>query len=251
MKYHVARDGEKIGEFSDLDISAGLRAGEFKPTDICWHAGLKEWSPLSVEFPPPEQPVQPERSSATPPPVEGDFRWSALDDGAEGSLQPASLWQRFLGWWVDMLTILPAMLLFSNALGLQAFFEKNQLLPQNQLIVATQEHMQKVIEARPQDFVMPMNLLLGVGLLNVILLTWRGQTVGKLITGTRVVKHQTGGRAGFISVVMLRSFVMLVLTQTIPGVGLGIWLVDAFCIFRTDRRCLHDMIADTMVVRSR
>jgi uncharacterized RDD family membrane protein YckC len=37
---------------------------------------------------------------------------------------------------------------------------------------------------------------------------------------------------------------------SITYVGPGIQLFDITCIFRADHRCLHDLIADTMVVRA-
>ena len=45
MKYHIARSDEKLGEFNDLDIAAGMRRGEFLPTDLCWAKGMTDWEP--------------------------------------------------------------------------------------------------------------------------------------------------------------------------------------------------------------
>ena len=36
----------------------------------------------------------------------------------------------------------------------------------------------------------------------------------------------------------------------IPGIGNLYALIDVLCIFREDRRCLHDLIADTNVVEA-
>jgi len=84
---------------------------------------------------------------------------------------------------------------------------------------------------------------------NVIMLTLRGQSIGKWLTGIRIVMFQSGAPAGFVRAVLLRSFVISVL-GSISYVGPGIQLFDILCIFRQDRRCLHDLIADTMVVRT-
>ena len=46
MKYHLARGEEQLGTFNDLDVSAGLREGRFKPTDLCWAEGMPEWRTL-------------------------------------------------------------------------------------------------------------------------------------------------------------------------------------------------------------
>ena len=102
-----------------------------------------------------------------------------------------------------------------------------------------------------------MSNALGVLLLGVLfcaaLQTWmlsmRGQTVGKRLLGIRIVRVQDDTNPGFVHVVLLRSVVPIVI-RAVPVFGLGFWLVDVGCIFRTDRRCLHDLIAGTKVVQS-
>ena len=102
-----------------------------------------------------------------------------------------------------------------------------------------------------------MSGALGVLLLGVLfcatIQTWmlavRGQTVGKRLLGIRIVRVQDDANPGFVHAVVLRSFVPILL-RAIPVVGLGFWLVDVLCIFREDRRCLHDLIAGTKVTQS-
>jgi len=99
-------------------------------------------------------------------------------------------------------------------------------------------------------------LLLGV-LFCAAIQTWmlavRGQTVGKRLLGIRIVRVQDDANPGFVHAVLLRGFVPILnraLIMLIPVFGLGFWLVDVACIFRDDRRCLHDLIAGTKVVQS-
>ena len=95
-------------------------------------------------------------------------------------------------------------------------------------------------------------LLLGV-LFCAAIQTWmlavRGQTVGKRLLGIRIVRVQDDANPGFVHAVVLRSFIPILL-RAIPVFGLGFWLVDVLCIFREDRRCLHDLIAGTKVMQS-
>jgi uncharacterized RDD family membrane protein YckC len=106
-----------------------------------------------------------------------------------------------------------------------------------------------------------MSGALGVLLLGVLfcaaIQTWmlavRGQTVGKRLLGIRIVRVQDDANPGFVHAVLLRSifpifnrFVMVF----IPVLGLSFWLVDVLCVFRADRRCLHDLFAGTKVVQS-
>jgi uncharacterized RDD family membrane protein YckC len=83
--------------------------------------------------------------------------------------------------------------------------------------------------------------------LQIYLLCTRSQSVGKICMGTLIVDQRTGKRAGAVSCVLLRFFVHGLITS-IPNIGSIYGLVDALFIFRQDRRCLHDMIASTVVV---
>jgi uncharacterized RDD family membrane protein YckC len=77
-----------------------------------------------------------------------------------------------------------------------------------------------------------------------ILITTRGQTVGKFLTCIRVVT--VGGRLpGFVVGVVIRNW-LRVLLGLIPFVG----LIDILFIFGEDKRCLHDYIAGTRVVQA-
>lgn len=83
---------------------------------------------------------------------------------------------------------------------------------------------------------------------NGYLLATRGQTIGKMLLKIRIVRSD-GSRASFGRLVGLRFVVNTLLTLA-PLVG-GIYaLVDALFIFRAPRRCLHDLIADTVVVQA-
>jgi uncharacterized RDD family membrane protein YckC len=79
------------------------------------------------------------------------------------------------------------------------------------------------------------------------LLTKDGQTIGKKLTKIRIVKMETGQNGGFVTNVVMRFFVNY-LINSITGGLYGI--VDALFIFRDDRRCAHDLIAGTTVVRA-
>ncbi|MBI3550843.1 MAG: RDD family protein [Elusimicrobia bacterium] len=115
------------------------------------------------------------------------------------------------------------------------------------------------------------------------LLTSRGQSVGKIAWGLRIVRIEdnlpyrfsfavasrffgTGPWVeGFVANVLLRAWLngllafissVIVMLPVIllggPSVVLPVYaLVDALFIFREDRRCLHDFLAGTRVVMTR
>ena len=89
--------------------------------------------------------------------------------------------------------------------------------------------------------------LLLFALVNGYLLMTRGQTVGKMLLGMRIVRPD-GSAASPGRIIGLRYAVGWLLSA-LPAVGMVYALIDCLLIFRADRRCVHDMIADTIVVK--
>ncbi len=73
-----------------------------------------------------------------------------------------------------------------------------------------------------------------------------GGTLGKKLMGLRIVRTD-GSRAGFVRLFFGRG-AAAVLPGFIPLLGGLYVLVDLLLIFRDSRQCLHDQIADTIVV---
>jgi uncharacterized RDD family membrane protein YckC len=94
-------------------------------------------------------------------------------------------------------------------------------------------------------------IALGFGLfvlINGYLLHTQGQTVGKKLLGLRIVRTN-GERATLGRLLGLRYLVGWVIVM-IPFVGMIYALADCLMIFRNSRKCLHDNIADTIVVKA-
>ncbi len=90
-------------------------------------------------------------------------------------------------------------------------------------------------------------LLLTVLIWNLVWLNRYGQTIAKRILKIRVLRAD-GERVGMGRLLSLRVLPLWVL-GFIPILGPLVSLVDACFILRDDRRCLHDLIADTIVVK--
>ena len=73
-----------------------------------------------------------------------------------------------------------------------------------------------------------------------------GQTFGKKVMGIKVVRTD-GSRLGLLRWITHRVLV-IGLIGVIPYVGWVVTLADVLAIFRESRQCLHDQIADTMVI---
>ena len=116
--------------------------------------------------------------------------------------------------------------------------------------------------------------------INGVPLFTRGQTVGKWMLGLQIVDSSSGGRPALEKLILYRYVVFIflanlvswlyipntVVSATLPVVGqitlegipwpfpgtlLWVPIIDAAFIFGASRRCLHDRLAGTIVVRKR
>ena len=83
--------------------------------------------------------------------------------------------------------------------------------------------------------------------INGYLLVTKGQTLGKLALGIRIVDAVSNGAATAVKILGLR-YVLVMLVGAIPIIGGLLGVIDFLFIFREDRRCAHDFIAGTKVV---
>jgi uncharacterized RDD family membrane protein YckC len=89
--------------------------------------------------------------------------------------------------------------------------------------------------------------VLAVEVVQCVLLTLRGQTLGKVLMGLRIVTYPDGGNPGFLRAVVLRR-ILTGAIAAVPGVGkIFVW-IDCLCIRGDERRCYHDLLANTKVV---
>ena len=86
-------------------------------------------------------------------------------------------------------------------------------------------------------------------ILNGYWLFTRGQTVGKRVMGVAIVSTGTGERAPFWKLVCIRALFFPLLFVLISPLGL-LAIIDQGFVFRNNRRCVHDLVAGTSVVRA-
>lgn len=84
--------------------------------------------------------------------------------------------------------------------------------------------------------------------LNGYLLARDGQTLGKRMVGIKIVRTD-GTKASLGRIVGLR-YLPMGLIGLIPLLGGVVILIDALLVFRESRKCLHDQVADTIVVNA-
>jgi uncharacterized RDD family membrane protein YckC len=86
------------------------------------------------------------------------------------------------------------------------------------------------------------------GVVTFILVKRNSQTLGKKLVGIKVVRSD-GSHASIARIFWLRN-VVNGLPSAIPIVGNIYVLVDSLFIFSEARQCVHDKIADTIVIKA-
>jgi uncharacterized RDD family membrane protein YckC len=149
--------------------------------------------------------------------------------GPDFGAGPAGFWIRFVAAFVDgiilFLLLLAALLLMALPAGIMGGLDDP---------LAMIELLMRL------GFVLPgISFLLNL-LYPVILVGWRGQTVGKMLLGLKIIRVD-GGEVGYF-----KAFIRWI-GQVISGLILLIGYILA--AFTENKRALHDFIAGTRVIR--
>ncbi|MSU24586.1 MAG: RDD family protein [Opitutus sp.] len=220
----IGGDGKEYGPVTAEQIRAWINAGRANLATAAKALGTEEWRRVGdyAEFSSPD---------GAPPVMAAVAPVTDETLGHRGLRLLAALLDGFL----ESLCWLPTSQAVVRALG--AALSSGRLTPQ------------ELVEAFTGAIGKSIPYLLGLMVLQAALLTFRGQTVGKIATGLRVVRVADGSPAGFLHGFLLRGFLPRCLRH-LPLIGVLFWFVDNCFIFRDDKRCLHDLIGGTKVVKA-
>jgi uncharacterized RDD family membrane protein YckC len=98
------------------------------------------------------------------------------------------------------------------------------------------------------SFYLGVLIVLALIVITTVLVYRNGQTIGKKLLGIKVARTD-GSRASLARIFWLRYLLNTVIMY-VPFLGALYALVDACMIFGEQRRCCHDYIADTIVIRA-
>ena len=223
-------DGKEYGPATVAQIRAWIASGRANLDTQAKLAGETEWRRLGdiPEF-------NGTADATTPPPLAGT---------APVELIPADRGLRLLAMIIDRileaLAALPGLLLLGPV-----FFRA--------VIDSAQGHTPDFSTLEAGSMLLGLALLgfggLTLTVVQVVMISTRGQSLGKRFLGLRIVRFGTGAPAGFAHGWLLRSVVPGIISF-IPWIGFVFVIVNYSFIFREDRRCLHDLIADTRVVKA-
>jgi uncharacterized RDD family membrane protein YckC len=214
MQIHIAKNGQKMGPYSEAQVREMLAAGSIAGTDLAWHEGLADWKPLASVL---------SAANAPAAPVSTIVPGVAVIDpnlAERGTRLGAVL--------LDCLALLICLL--PGFVVLMAGGDDNDTT--------------KVIGG-----LLITVFFLALAIVQIYMLTTRGQSIGKRIVGVKIVKYADSSSPGFVHACLLRAIVPS-LIGGIPIVG-GIFSIVNICfIFGEERRCIHDLIAGTKVVKA-
>jgi uncharacterized RDD family membrane protein YckC len=225
----IGGDGKEYGPATAEQIRTWIAAGRANLDTRAKALGSEEWRRLGdyAEFAPPDTPpVLP-----VVPPLPAGVAAPAV-------LPSASLGARFGGAFIDgllkSLCWIPTFVAVQRAMAAE-------------IVAGSRPSFAWIMTTTNEALLKSLPLLAVLAIVQCTLLALRGQSVGKLLVGTRIVRQRDGARAGFVQVVLLRSALPLAIEQ-IPLLGPLFWLVDVCFIFGEERRCVHDYMGGTKVV---
>ena len=227
MQYFIGKNGQQLGPFGEEQIKARVASGEFANTDLMWKEGMEKWEPIGTVL----------NNPYAPSAVLGD---SPLLTSQMGQMRLAGAGARLgavmLNSLFSLLVALPGMIMIGVGMA--------------QAQSGGAAYAEAVTE-------FPVLSIVGFGVVGVGLIAWfiyqlnlylkTGQTKGKKIMRVRVVRFTDGGNPGFVGLVVMRE-ILLAVIGLVPLVGSLFQLVNVCFIFRADRRCIHDLMANTKVV---
>jgi uncharacterized RDD family membrane protein YckC len=220
MEIHIAKNGQRMGPYPEAQVREMLASGTIAGTDLAWHEGMADWKPVSSVL-----------GTASPAPAAGPSPIAVAP------------------------SVMPVAIIDPNLAGRGARLGAVLLDCLIAFVVVLPGLVVGVAGSEDNDTTKIIaGLLCGVGILvlaiiQIYLLTTRGQTVGKKIVGVKIVKYADSSSPGFVHACLLRAIVPAVISS-VPIVGPMFSLVDICFIFSEERRCIHDLIAGTKVVNA-
>ena len=218
----IGGDGKEYGPVSADQIRSWIAAGRANLQTQAKAIGSDQWQRLG-DFP--------EFAGPAVPPIIGGLDPTLADRGVR-------LLAALLDWVFSMIVAVPGAVMYGFT-ALRALSDS----------AANGSIDESVLAGN-----VPALATMGVGMFALVivqiwLISTRGQTLGKMIFGIRIVRADNGQYPGFLRGWLLRNFVPGIV-ECIPFLGGFFFLVDVCFIFGAERRCLHDLIAGTRVVEA-
>lgn len=247
----IGGDGREYGPVTADQVRAWITAGRANLDTKAKPVGSEEWRRLGdypdfAPAPAGAAAVEPESfSAAQPATASAPFGMPDLPTAAPHS-ELAGRGERLLAALIDQVVsttlCLPGIIMISLAC-LRAGTSFLTILMANDL-----PKLAEVSGIGPCVSVLSVGVFIYVSIQTWMLVT-RGQTIGKRAMEIRIVTIEEEALPIFAKICFLRAVVPAML-NAVPLLGIFFRLTDYFFIFREDRRCIHDIIAGTKVIKA-
>lgn len=163
---------------------------------------------------------------------------------------------RFLAFCINMLlwiaSLLPLMLALANS-GID--FANYQASSMNDVMAKSQALSAQMMNSIPESTILLSTfLMLGLVVVQLIMIAKRGQSIGKLVTGIRVVSDATGKVPTITSGIGVRTVLLYVIYQMSLYVGMMAPILMAvnylMAATNSKKQGWHDKLAKTVVVKA-
>lgn len=245
----IGGDGKEYGPVTADQVKAWMAAGRANLDTRAKAVGSEEWRRLGdfAEFAPGGTELPPPIAAAPAPGNALDVSGAPVNAGPDPTLPPLELAERG--------TRLGAAII-DRAIALLCTLPGLVIIGPSFIAIASaasrgEEPSFDEVNAVTFGIGMLVALLgwLAQFIVQVWMLTTRGQSIGKRLLKIRIVLFRDHGHPGFLHAWLLRNFVPGVI-GAIPYIGILFTLVDVCFIFGEQRRCIHDHIAGTKVVKA-
>lgn len=287
MQIYLARNNVQAGPYSLAQVNAMLANGQVDFSDLMWHAGLPNWqtvgelthnnryynppiiqtaaAPNSVNLDksasntannPQVQPISQPTSQPSQPTQHHQPKWvqERTSKGkdiahAQKQLELASVGSRIIAKLLDfglfIIASLPLYLAFYNSPN----FDKFMKMAESGKTMLSSSEVNQLLAGIPQSTMILTDILvLGLLVAQMLLLTRRGQTIGKMAMGIRILDMKSNALPRFTNLILLRTILPSII-YSLSVVGLLFLIADLVVMLSNDRRqSIHDKMAGTYVV---
>ncbi|TXJ07818.1 MAG: RDD family protein [Acinetobacter sp.] len=251
MQIYLARDHQQAGPYSVEQLNQMLTAQQVLLTDLIWHVGMQEWKPLGevtqgqLHY----YPTSNETLSTTPQQIQNTIT------PVETTYTLAPISKRAVAKFIDLLLWMPALVILQLMLSTEQHLEiaKQQqhmltLISQDKIEQANQLSFQILNIIPSTAWTVMAVYLLAMLIVQAVLLSKTGQSVGKKIMAIQIVDLHNQQLVGLNRVFILRSILFMILNIFVaPFVFIFDWI---FAIGKK-RQALHDYLAKTIVTNKK
>lgn len=264
MQIYLARNNQQAGPYSLDQLNAMLASGEVQLTDLMWHEGMENWQqvgqmtrqqlfysptsgqkPTSVNLKKPTESHQPSWIRKRQATEYHEFDISQTQKQLDLATIPSRILAQFINFGLFILAVMPIYIHIYNSPKLMQFVE---MMKSNQL---NNQQMIEVLSSIPSHIIILSDLLvLGLLISQLLLLVRRGQSIGKMIMGIRILDINSNAIPTITNLILLRTILPMVIFS-FKFLGQFFLALDVITmILDKKRQSLHDKIAKTYVVRA-